>query len=85
MTELGAFAGPSSITEDCLYLNVFTTGTKGKKKPVFVWIHGGGNIDGESNDYDGSKLATGGPTEPRPSPSSSTIASACSASFRTRR
>ena len=61
VTELGAFAGPSSITEDCLYLNVFTTGTKGKKKPVFVWIHGGGNIDGESNDYDGSKLATGGP------------------------
>jgi para-nitrobenzyl esterase len=26
-----------------------------------VWIHGGGNVDGESNDYDGSKLATGGP------------------------
>src|SRR3984893_19311565 len=23
VTELGAFAGPSSITEDCLYLNVF--------------------------------------------------------------
>src|SRR5262249_10900466 len=61
VTELGAFAGPSSISEDCLYLNVFTTGNKGKKKPVFVWIHGGGNIDGESNDYDGSKLATGGP------------------------
>jgi para-nitrobenzyl esterase len=63
VTELGAFAGPASITEDCLYLNVFTTG-KGKpnkKKPVIVWIHGGGNVDGESNDYDGSKLATGGP------------------------
>ena len=27
VTELGAFAGPSSTTEDCLYLNVFTTGT----------------------------------------------------------
>jgi len=62
VTELGAFAGPSSTTEDCLYLNVFTTGdTKsGKKKPVIVWIHGGGNIDGETNDYDASKLATGG-------------------------
>jgi para-nitrobenzyl esterase len=59
VTELGAFAGPTSITEDCLYLNVFTTG-KGKKKPVIVWIHGGGNVDGESDDYDGSKLATGG-------------------------
>ena len=63
VTELGAFAGPSSITEDCLYLNVFTTGLnqRGGKKPVLVWIHGGGNVDGESNDYDGSKLATGGP------------------------
>jgi para-nitrobenzyl esterase len=25
-----------------------------------VWIHGGGNVDGESNDYDGSKLAARG-------------------------
>jgi acetyl esterase/lipase len=25
--------------------------------PIIVWIHGGGNVDGESNDYDGSKLA----------------------------
>jgi len=61
VTELGAFAGPSSTTEDCLYLNVFTTGNTEKRKPVIVWIHGGGNVDGESNDYDGSKLATGGP------------------------
>ena len=61
VTELGAFAGPSSTTEDCLYLNVFTTGS-GPKKPVLVWIHGGGNIDGETGDYDASKLATGGPS-----------------------
>jgi para-nitrobenzyl esterase len=63
VTELGAFAGPSSTNEDCLYLNVFTTGSGhfGQKKPVIVWIHGGGNVDGESNDYDASKLATGGP------------------------
>ena len=34
VTELGAFAGPSSTTEDCLYLNVFTTGTqRGKTGP----------------------------------------------------
>ncbi len=45
-----------STTEDCLYLNVFTTGTNGKK-PVLVWIHGGGNVDGETNDYDASNLA----------------------------
>jgi para-nitrobenzyl esterase len=60
VAELGAFAGPSSTSEDCLYLNVFTTGV-GENKPVLVWIHGGGNVDGESNDYDASKLATGGP------------------------
>jgi para-nitrobenzyl esterase len=63
-TTLGVFAGPASITEDCLFLNVFTTriGKGGRGGlPVFVWIHGGGNVDGESSDYDGSKLATGGP------------------------
>ncbi len=62
VTELGAFAGPPSTTEDCLYLNVFTTGASGPKKPVIVWIHGGGNIDGSTDGYDGSKLATGGPS-----------------------
>lgn len=61
VTELGAFAGPTSVTEDCLYLNVFTTGNSNKKKGVIVWIHGGGNVDGESNDYDATKLAQGGP------------------------
>jgi para-nitrobenzyl esterase len=69
VTELGVFAGPPSITEDCLYLNVFTTqigNGKGNRRgnrgnAVLVWIHGGGNVDGESNDYDGTKLATGGP------------------------
>lgn len=63
VTELGAFAGPSSVSEDCLYLNVFTAGagTSGKKMPVVVWLHGGANLDGSSNDYDGSKLAHGGP------------------------
>ena len=28
ITELGVFAGPVSLTEDCLYLNVFTMRTK---------------------------------------------------------
>jgi para-nitrobenzyl esterase len=62
VTTLGVFASPASITEDCLYLNVFTTRLGAGGLPVFVWIHGGGNVDGESNDYDGSKLATGGPS-----------------------
>src|SRR3954471_3365972 len=61
-TTLGVFAGPASISEDCLYLNVFTRRVRhagARSRPVLVWIHGGGNFDGESNDYDGSKLATG--------------------------
>lgn len=70
VTEFGVFAGPASAHEDCLYLNVFTTNLRNvgresasgnKGNPVLVWIHGGGNLDGESNDYDATKLATGGP------------------------
>ena len=63
ITELGVFAGPANNNEDCLYLNVFTsqTGSSGKAlKPVLMWIHGGGLVDGESNDYDASKLVAGG-------------------------
>jgi len=69
ITELGVFAGPVSVTEDCLYLNVFTTRSNGaaanaKKLPVLLWIHGGGLFDGESNDYDASALVKGGPAGP---------------------
>ncbi len=73
--ELGYFAGPSSTSEDCLYLSVFTTAPvtdhggraarpakHGHGYPVLVWIHGGGNFDGESADYDGTGLAKKGPT-----------------------
>src|SRR6186997_2887335 len=28
-------------SEDCLYLNVWTAGAHGDKRPVMVWIHGG--------------------------------------------
>lgn len=62
VTTYGNFAGPTSDKEDCLYLNIFAPSTdrSREKRPVIVWIHGGGNIDGASNDYDASKLATGG-------------------------
>lgn len=62
INELGLFATPSQ-TEDCLYLNVFAPeGRTGShvKRAVMVWIYGGGQIDGESTDYDGRKLAQNG-------------------------
>jgi para-nitrobenzyl esterase len=63
ITTLGPFAGPANNNEDCLTLNVFTPeiGTAGKM-PVLVWIHGGGNLDGSSRDYDASRLAVLGKT-----------------------
>ncbi|MDE1155368.1 MAG: carboxylesterase family protein [Acidobacteriaceae bacterium] len=48
-------------SEDCLYLNIWTPSTPGPH-PVFVWIHGGGYISGQSSDpvADGSHFARSG-------------------------
>jgi para-nitrobenzyl esterase len=63
ITTLGVFAGPANANEDCLTLNVFTPRLGATAKlPVMVWIHGGGNLDGESDDYDASRLAEVGQT-----------------------
>jgi para-nitrobenzyl esterase len=61
ITTLGVFAGPANAREDCLYLNVFTPKLGAAAKlPVILWIHGGGNVDGESDDYDATRLASMG-------------------------
>ncbi len=56
-----ALTGP--ISEDCLYLNVYTatlgSGDEGGL-PVLVWIHGGRFTLGAGRDYDGAKLAANG-------------------------
>jgi para-nitrobenzyl esterase len=51
------------ISEDCLFLNVFTpSGTQATKKPVMVWLHGGAwmNCAGSAPGFDGTNLARDG-------------------------
>jgi para-nitrobenzyl esterase len=49
-------------SEDCLFLNVWTAASKGDKRPVFVWIHGGALTKGSgiSDTRDGVPLARKG-------------------------
>jgi para-nitrobenzyl esterase len=44
------------MSEDCLFLNVWTPGGDGL--PVMVWLHGGGFTVGFSNAFDGEHFAT---------------------------
>jgi para-nitrobenzyl esterase len=49
-------------SEDCLYLNIWSPGLDNKKRPVLVWIHGGGFTlgSGSQADYSGNILAKRG-------------------------
>lgn len=52
-----------ALSEDCLFLNVWTPELRdGAKRPVMVWFHGGGfsSGNGSSNAYDGVRLASRG-------------------------
>jgi para-nitrobenzyl esterase len=49
--------------EDCLVINVFTPGVNdGRKRPVMVWLHGGGFASGagSAHAFDGTYLARSG-------------------------
>ncbi|MFZ5429397.1 MAG: carboxylesterase/lipase family protein [Bacteroidota bacterium] len=51
------------VSEDCLKLNVWTPATDDKKRPVLVWLHGGGYTNGngiEQDGYDGENLSQKG-------------------------
>ncbi len=55
-----AAGSPIQQSEDCLVLNVFTPGLKdGRKRPVMVWLHGGGFSSGSGSGriLDGTSLA----------------------------
>jgi para-nitrobenzyl esterase len=53
---------PGTQAEDCLSLNVWTPAADGARRPVMVWIHGGGFIGGSGamNLYAGAPLAARG-------------------------
>jgi para-nitrobenzyl esterase len=61
--QLGTlFARPSpepQLSESCLVLNVWTAATDSAKRPVMVWLHGGGFAvgSGSAPAYDGTPLA----------------------------
>ncbi len=56
----GVFGRPS-MSEDCLYLNVFApVDARRGGLPVMVWIHGGAFVGGESDDYNPSGLVGDG-------------------------
>ena len=51
------------VSEDCLKLNVWTPEIDDKRRPVLVWIHGGGFTNGngfEQDSYDGENLSKKG-------------------------
>ena len=54
---------PLPLSEDCLYLNVWTPAIKDyKKRPVLFWLHGRGFAEGAGSEgwYDGTNLAKKG-------------------------
>jgi para-nitrobenzyl esterase len=65
-SRFGGVPGPPGSVqgdEDCLFLNVYApragsaAAATAARRPVMVWIHGGGNVVGHAGFYDGGNLA----------------------------
>ncbi|ANN80404.1 carboxylesterase/lipase family protein [Bordetella flabilis] len=57
------YTATQPLSEDCLFLNVFTPGVLGNgRRPVMVWLHGGAwtNCAGTAPGFDGTGLARDG-------------------------
>ena len=53
--------GVASMSEDCLYLNVFTpAGPRARNLPVMVWVHGGSLRTGAGDEYNPAGLVRHG-------------------------
>ncbi len=59
--EISMF-GIGHTNEDCLYMNIWTPAADGAKRPVMVWIHGGGYVSGSGSQliYRGRDIAKNG-------------------------
>ncbi len=62
--DINHYFGEEATSEDCLYLNIWTApdATAGARKPVVVWIYGGGFTIGSASmaNYHGESLARKG-------------------------
>lgn len=58
LLRLFTLAGKQKLDEDCLYLNVWTSGREGSERPVLFWCHGGAFITGSGSSpwSDGANL-----------------------------
>ncbi|HEY3653427.1 MAG TPA: carboxylesterase family protein [Steroidobacteraceae bacterium] len=62
LLELRAARPGVAMSEDCLYLNIWTPAVDDRRRPVLVYIHGGGlrSGSGSSRTYNGARLAARG-------------------------
>src|SRR4030042_801499 len=63
MQASGSMGNTAPVSEDCLYLNVWTPAKKvNERLPVIYWVHGGGYIGGSTRTpmYDGTGFAKKG-------------------------
>jgi para-nitrobenzyl esterase len=63
MQASGSMGNTAPVSEDCLYLNVWTPAKKvNEELPVIFWVHGGGYVGGSTSTpmYDGTGFAKKG-------------------------